>query len=234
MKTLIISTIALCLCAFAPANAQIFNIQLGGGEPLYVGKGADPNDTGTSFTQVESNTTVDNLQDQGGTTQTGVSFTISGGTVYTARYDDTGLLNGYVYIPDPTSASFSFSGLTADAGDSFTLYVYGGNDGGIYGGRDVTVSLTNDGDRSSTANGADPSNFSDPGNYTTITGTIGAGGTLTATATSPNGSGHEADLNGLQLDITAAPTTPEPSTWALMLGGLGVLAFVVRLRAAKA
>jgi PEP-CTERM motif len=42
-----------------------------------------------------------------------------------------------------------------------------------------------------------------------------------------------ASSNAFDVGLTAV-TTPEPSTWALMLGGLGVLAFVVRRRAAKA
>lgn len=42
-----------------------------------------------------------------------------------------------------------------------------------------------------------------------------------------------ASSNAFDVGLTAV-TTPEPSTWAMMLGGLGLLALVVRRRAARA
>jgi len=41
---------------------------------------------------------------------------------------------------------------------------------------------------------------------------------------SANGTGQDfANLNGFQIEVA-----PEPSTWAMLFGGLGMLAFFVR------
>jgi proteasome assembly chaperone (PAC2) family protein len=64
--------------------------------------------------------------------------------------------------------------------------------------------------------------------YADVTG-AGAGDYLAILGnTSNTDKGDQVTLGGVTFDTVA--TTPEPSTYALMLGGLGMLALVARLR----
>ena len=242
MKFIILSALAFAFCAFSSANAQIINIQFEQYGPSYDGTGADPSDNGTTWNQV-INTTSFPLVDQNGAAFGGTTFSVSfsgngqivgGGIPNNGNASDSAsLFTGFVYLPKTTSASFSYSGLTDYAGDTFSLYVYGGDDGTVSdSGRSVTVSLTDDGGGSATPIGGNPSSFSNPGNYAVLTGTIGSDGMITGTATLPAGNMNEADLNALQLDLQPAPT-PEPSTWALILASFSILVVIVRRRTAS-
>ncbi len=148
------------------------------------------------------------------------------------------LMDGYAFnftgngFNGPATTNFTMSGLTAYDGKTFTLVVYAvGNNPGE--GNVVTLS------GASTATGLTTGANRDISSgvgvaYQEFTGTI-TGDTLTIAAGSnttyagdfnANGvSDGVTEVNGFQLQIA-----PEPSTWATMLAGLGLLFGIARLR----
>ena len=131
---------------------------------------------------------------------------------------------------------FTISGLSADVGKQFALYLYAqGSNHGTFSAPQTAPSptanaalfkLTNDGGGSgiATANDGGSGAFVPGVEYVVFYGTVGANGTITGTDGFASGSG-EADFSGLQLDFK---NLPEPTTWAMLAVGLGGLAFVAR------
>ena len=124
---------------------------------------------------------------------------------------DTGT---YTNAGGNVSSTFTFSGLTA--GQSYNLYVYSAPNHD----RESTWSLN-----SSTPVQVGPNSGAttlvSPNNYLLLTGTADVSGNLILQAATVGG--DEIDVNGFQLQ---AQSVPEPSTYALMLGGiLALIAF---------
>jgi hypothetical protein len=156
----------------------------------------------------------------------------------TATNDDT-LVSGKIGPNYNGSASFTVSGLTAG---TYDLIVYAVND---TAGQPATFSDGTTSFSFSDDTGPDfaANNQYNPATNTTATAaaaegdtanyaefddlTVGAGGSITLTSTqlTPSGVGG-GDFNGFQL----IEQTPEPSTYALMLGGLGALVLALRMR----
>ena len=131
--------------------------------------------------------------------------------------------------PNP---SFEFSGLNPD--DTYTLVVYGNDEASNGGGR--SFEITTDGQSEflnlvSTAGyasvGGSPTDgiATYSGNYLEFQGLAASGGNLTFDILGLTNS-NEVDITGFQLEDTGV--IPEPSTWALLLGGLAALVFIRR------
>lgn len=171
---------------------------------------------------------------------TGVS--ISTGTGFNVYIDNSSttspnpsfLMDGYAFnetnassgFPVVATTAFTLSGLTAYDGKAFTLVVYAA---GNNSGEGNTLTLSGASTATGSTTGADRNINNGVGDaYQTFTGTV-TGDTLTITA-APNDTfsgdnGGNTEVNGFQLQIA-----PEPSTWATMLAGLGLLFGIARLR----
>jgi len=156
----------------------------------------------------------------------GLSYADSGVTlssINTAFYED-GLVN------DPT-LSVNVTSLGANyTANGYSLYVYAGSQ---YGGNTSTYKLT-DGAIVETPQGATPGGFDDTGynlgkEYVVFSDLTGSNFTLTDTYSG----GGTATLPGFQI-VANVSAVPEPSTYALLLGGVVVLGFMVRRRQVRA
>ena len=210
----------------APARAQTINVQLAG--DLYTGAGADAL-AGDDWFLVpggsQSNVAV--TTDSTGNALTGVSFTVGANGSFGLRNQPNG--NNLVDFYDYTgSSTFSISGLAADT--PFTIYLYGTPSNQQNGARstEFTLAGANGGGSAVAASRltTEPSttflvNF----DYVVLTGTTDGDGTISGTYTGFSNDGGEADFNGFQLNIA-----PEPSTYAMLLMGLGMLILLPRLR----
>jgi hypothetical protein len=67
--------------------------------------------------------------------------------------------------------------------------------------------------------------------YNTFTGTV-TGDILTLNTTAPSGT-QFTEINGFQLDLASIQEIPEPSTYAMMFAGLGILVWVRRRMGGK-
>ncbi len=116
----------------------------------------------------------------------------------------------------------TISGLGNLIGYKLTIYIYAAGDASGQGSL-ITLGGTGISDTGATAvtTGANRKLSSGVGvAYQVFTGTI-TGSSFTITQDkNPGQTGSNGFLNGLQLDVAAVP---EPSTYAMMLGGLGVL-----------
>ena len=149
----------------------------------------------------------------GGEVETGAS-SIYGLPCYSS--DCTNLEVNYVTLG---SVSQTVNGLMA--GHVYTLsWAYGGRPGG--GAQSLNVSW--DGNVISTDTGS----YGTWTLYTFKVKALGGGDTLTFTSTDAGG------LPGYGNEVTAVSLVPEPATWALMIGGLGLTGFALRRRAGKA
>jgi hypothetical protein len=233
--------LTMALIASGHANAQIINVQFSSG-PNYTGTGADTFDTGTTWNQFGSNTGSDQplVSQSGGTESAQLTFAADGAnyngtdtaqSIPSVDTNTASLLNGFLYqgfVTTPGPITFEISNLGNNV--PFTLYVYGqpGNqpadspNPGL-----ISLAAANGGDSGTvTGNGGSTNSFTPSVNYIVLTGVTSATGTGTISVTDAATTGITV-VNGFQLDLT---NTPEPSTWALMLAGLGTLALVSRLR----
>ena len=251
----ILSCCVFALCALGSANAQIINIQInpsntghGGSAPdAYTGQGSDTNatvDSGLSpqpayyWNQAQggsqTTTTGPALLDTTGASTAGVtstdgaSFSIStpAGEYNNGYYENPAsdpLYDGYAFDSTSQGAnplqnhtiSFDISGLDNEDGKSFSLYLYGNT---------AAIALANANSTGSGSSGTIASVYGE----LTLTGVVDANGMIKGTINIPAGDA-EADFSGVQLDFTPAQT-PEPTAWALILGGLGFLALITRRR----
>jgi hypothetical protein len=135
------------------------------------------------------------------------------GTYGGASYGVSGqvpLSGDFLYATNP-SASLTINGLTA--GDDYTWVLYL-NQGGGSRPVDVTVGAITQ----SITGALDRSAFDEGVNYLTFNGVVDGSGSLVANFAFGPGNVGEMDVNGFQLQ-----TVPEPSTYALVLGGIGML-----------
>ena len=174
------------------------------------------------------------LKDTTGSTAGMLTFASSSGSTYA----DTGssamdaattpLMEDYEYGAGAGGPlSQTISGLSGFVGSTFTLYLY---DAGNQSGQGSTITLSGTGvsDMGASANTTATSRKLSAGvgiAYQTFTGTI-TGNSFTITeAITPGLSGSDGYFNGLQLDIV-----PEPSTYAMVFGGLAILFVLIRSR----
>lgn len=73
--------------------------------------------------------------------------------------------------------------------------------------------------------GANISTFTEGINYVEFDNVVASNNEIVVTIAANNTGQNFANLNGFQIEVA-----PEPSTWAMLFGGLGVLAFFVRRR----
>jgi hypothetical protein len=235
-KVLAVLTAAAALASIS-AHAQIINISfasfVNGG--AYAGKGADPLDTGTTWNQFTNGgsgvISGANLKTStGGATTDSVSTAADGASTVG---NTTDLFNGYLYSVQTSLTSPSTVTINTGLDNQlFSIYLYD-QSGDTTTGRPTAFALAtaNGGATASTLNTTASTGFVLGQNYVVLTGITSATGAVTVdfasiTQTGP-GNHVEGDLNGLQLDFTAA-TIPEPSTYALMFASLGALVFIAR------
>jgi len=164
----------------------------------------------------------------GNTTSIGTSFTYtsggfndSNGTTMDAA--TTPLMEDYFYsyVNQGTGAAptLTFTGLSAYTGDPYEIVLYASGDSAGQGG---TYTLTENAVTGLTLSTTATNRMISGGvgdAYQVFTGTI-LGGDITLTGAYANSS-QFAPINGFQLEVV-----PEPSTWVMVLSGLGALAFV--------
>jgi hypothetical protein len=246
MKKTLLWVVLLASCGLSAKAQLLIDIQFGGSSynsnvsdiqtgPGVVGTAGDYwNDISFSSTVYGSLTT--SLQNVGNSSS-GVSLKItpnngtideySGGpgsstlpsTALSNLYE--GFLNSdsYGYPYTTAGSDFKFSGLTS--GSTYSLYIYSApnrdreSGWSLNGATAVQVGFNS---------GA--TTLEAPNNYIVLTGTADSGGNLDLVASQL--SGYEMDVNGFQLQ---EQVVPEPSVYALLIGGLLTLVIVQRKRA---
>jgi hypothetical protein len=229
---------AVALCSLASVNAQtLINVDFGTGSSPTMSGAAILGSAGDVWNPISADQNGVALLNSAGTAVTGTSWTYTTGH---GLFDNTGgtamdaattpLMEDYMYGNAGNEGGTIF-GLTPGA--AFTLVIYGAGDsvgqsdimslsGDMTGGNTGSILTTTGVDRK-ISNGIGDA-------YNTFTGIVGASGQIQvvlAPNTAVNPSNTNAAFNGFQ--ILEAPV-PEPSTYALMLGGLGLLAFVTLRR----
>jgi hypothetical protein len=236
--TRILVTVLLATAAFSlSVHAQIFSASMSATKDSNVFAGAggtalawDFSDYNASTTTVVNGVTFSGDQDNA---VTGVDFSL---VITGASHDQNGVNDmalattggsaNYAYILQHlayggTPASLTFTGLKA--GDSYELQVFAG------GGASAPETLTD----SSTIPGPSPASPSGTLDYGSAYNTAVAA-YINESFTAPVGGTETINLSGDGYMIVSAvnlQVIPEPSAYALMLGGLGCLIFLVRRRA---
>jgi len=232
-KTILL--VAAITLGIVGAQAQIINIDFdstsGNDDPIlnshtggatYFGQGV-VSDPGNDFwNRHENNTfsnsgfTLSNLFQSDGLTQTGVGITLTGsGGGYSGSGND--LLDDYLFIQTNTNnQTITITGLT---GSFYDIYFYGmGNNAGQ--GSTFTFGTTSLQTTNSPRNGT---SFVQNQNYVVFSGLTPSSGNLSFLWSVGPDNANGA-LNGIQI-VTAIP---EPSTYALLIGGLAALALLRR------
>ena len=227
----ILSLLTLVLASSLAAKAQLITVNFDApgsgvyGGTNYSGPGADTNGVTTEYwnPMVDEGTTGASLAANGITT-TGITFSDTSEAAYGTGSGSTtlGIYNPSWFISRGTDTE-TFNNVPAG---TYDLYIYGqngsfANRGGTYELGSTTQYIENTGDQSSFIAGV---------NYTEYTDiTLNSTGSISFTYAPPPTVPGEGDLSGVQLVEIA---TPEPSTYAMMLGGLALLGFCVRRKAA--
>jgi hypothetical protein len=229
MKTIILSALAFALAPLLTAHAQIivnFDAPGGlsssnyGGAPG--GSGAPGADTGGVTNEYWNPIGSSGDLASNGTTHTGITFTNTIGGSFAnpslialfSPYLDGGGAGGQTETLNNVSAGtydvyiYSQNGAFADRGGEFTL-------------GSTTQFVSNNGDQSTFIEGTNYTEFTNV--KLTATGSISF--TLDAWHGVADATNFEADFNGVQL-----VELPEPTTWAMLFGGMGLLLVVQRLR----
>ena len=162
-------------------------------------------------------------------TRTGTPYNGSGIGATTPDMDPatTNLMEDWLWT-NPGNAStapviWTLTGLSAYAGDAFTLVIYAAGDTADRGGSSSTLTLAADNGGDSASTSGTSRRISDgPGvAYVELSGTVDAAGQVQFSQTSPNFTA----FNGAQILIV-----PEPATWVMLIGGAGILNFWQRFR----
>jgi hypothetical protein len=139
-------------------------------------------------------------------------------------------LDGAVGYPYPTGGygevqSFTNVNLSANTGTGGSSYwFYGDSNNPIPGSSFSFVQAT----------GTTQSGATVDANYVLFSGLTSADGTVSFDLSSPNADGNQgAGIMGLEIVNTSSDAVPEPSTYALLLGGLGFLALKMRRKLVK-
>ena len=261
MKTLVTATIAALLALTTGAKAQIIGVQFFNANSN--GTAITPSELAgevpqTNFNLVSTSASNQLLNDgNGDPTLTSISVNNEGyyfaGSTFTGNSGDQALLSAELNHGDltTTSSNVQVFGITYARYD---VYIYGMSDNksgaistfqlttgaGLPGafissGSSQYLSLATGsftgyvaGTSTYDGSGTPPSGIK-AADYVEFTG-------LTAADLQINFGGYQsnAGMNGIQIvQDLSTPAVPEPSTWAMMLGGLGVLGFCLRRKSAR-
>jgi hypothetical protein len=245
--------LAAALLAFAgqsqAAPLVYYNLNFNGGVggtylPNYTGTGAALG-SGTYWNQIQQtqdgtgnySASLNSLLASDGTTSSGINVSVE----YSRTYNDGGtaagnLLGSWFQADDSVNgggvARVVISGLAA--GTTYDLYTYGINGG--FTGRGTRFIINNNNWTGGTPDGpsfnwlqttgASASSFQEGANYVTFSGVQSFNGNIEFyIGANPTGGNDQGPFNGLQLVTTAIP---EPSTYALVLGGIATLLLIRR------
>jgi hypothetical protein len=216
------------------ARAQVFTSSTpstADADVLNTGSTALAFDFSDAFIGTTSTTTVNGVTFSGSQTNaaTNVSFAYTNlpnndtngtylganGTTTTANYIK--VLSGLMYQANDTSATLTLSGLKS--GDAYTLQIFSGT-GGV-GGPYSEIFSDNGMTGLNSYGGGVSANY-----FLTETFTAATSGTETLQLLPP----VDSDFTILNAVNLRDESVPEPSTYALMLGGLGMLGFMLRRR----
>jgi hypothetical protein len=256
-KSVLILVAAFAFSPSLSAQVLVYNLNFNGGVggtylPNYTGTGAAL-DSGTYWNQIQEtqngignySASFNSLLASDGTTSSGINVLVE----YSRAYNDGGssdnLLGSWFQgdgsVNGGAVARVLISGLAAET--SYNLYTYGINGG--FTGRGTRFIINNnnwtggtpDGDNYNwlQTTGASASSFESGVNYVTFSGAQSFNGNIEfLIGANPVGLWAEgaindqAPFNGLQLEAV-----PEPSTYALVLGGIAALIAVRRRLATR-
>jgi hypothetical protein len=242
--------LAAALLAFAgqsqAAPLVYYNLNFNGGVegtylPNYTGTGAALG-SGTYWNQIQQtqngigsySASFNGLLASDGTTSSGINVLVE----YSRAYNDGGssdnLLGSWFQgdgsVNGGAVGRVVISGLAAG---SYDLYTYGINGG--FTGRGTRFIINNNNWTGGTADGpsynwlqttgASASSFQEGANYVTFSGVQSFNGNIEfLIGANPAGGNNQAPINGFQL----VTVVPEPSTYALVLGGIATLLLIRR------
>ena len=242
--------LAAALLAFASqsqaAPLVYYNLNFNGGVggtylPNYTGTGAALG-SGTYWNQIQQtqngignySASFNGLLASDGTTSSGINVLVE----YSRAYNDGGssdnLLGSWFQgdgsVNGGAVGRVVISGLAAG---SYDLYTYGINGG--FTGRGTRFIINNNNWTGGTADGpsynwlqttgASASSFQEGANYVTFSGVQSFNGNIEfLIGANPAGGNNQAPINGFQL----VTVVPEPSTYALVLGGIATLLLIRR------
>jgi hypothetical protein len=214
--------LAFAWCAPHPLSAQIINFSVASN---YSGQGA-LSDPGHNFWNaiIQNGTTSNDLASDG-VSSTAVTLTVTNSSFYYSNSGKPNGTSGFFFSPYFYTHSTATDTLNNVSAGTYNLYLYGDNSNFASDGVTFTVGTT-----SLNAINTTNSAFIVGNNYVEFTGlTLASTGSISfSMAPAP---GHsEAAFNGLQLEAMPVVTAPEPSTYALLISGLGILAWVCRHR----
>ena len=243
--------LAAALLAFAgqsqAAPLVYYNLNFNGGGggtylPNYTGTGAALG-SGTYWNQIQEtqngignySASFNGLLASDGTTSSGINVSVD----YSRAYNDGGTAAGNLLgswfqgdgsVNGGAVGRVVISGLAAG---SYDLYTYGINGG--FTGRGTRFIINNNNWTGGTADGpsynwlqttgASASSFEEGANYVTFSGVQSFNGNIEfLIGANPAGGNNQAPINGFQL----VTVVPEPSTYALVLGGIATLLLIRR------
>jgi hypothetical protein len=221
-----VRAIAMAAALSVPLSAEaaeLFSVDFGGQAGAATGPAILSGDNNFWNTIGTGPATLYNATSGGGAYNTsGATLATTGwsGTYGGASYGVSGyvpLTGDFAYNTTGT-ASITVADLAAN--DSYTWVFYLNQGGGSR-----QLSITVDGTTLSTTGAVDKSALVSGVNYLTFQGVIGLSGSLVANFAFASGNAGEMDVNGFQLQTD---TIPEPSTYALVLGGIATLLLIRR------
>ena len=223
VKTLSVALLLIASCVLTARGQQVINVQFGdGGDTPLNGTAWSSTISPLSY----SGTIWSEDYNYGNFGQTDLPYSNTGSS--TVGYTLTGPSNlanndTFATLPILQEIEYSYSG-------PLTLTISGLQNGQAYNlaldcafnyADGSTFSITGSSPQSDT--GANASSFINGVNYVDFDSVVASDNEIVVTI-SANGTGQDfANLNGFQIEVA-----PEPSTWAMLFGGLGMLAFFVR------
>jgi hypothetical protein len=251
-KSVLILVAAFAFSPSLSAQVLVYNLNFNGGVGgtyllNYTGTGAAL-DSGTYWNQIQETqngignytASINSLLASDGTTSSGINVLVE----YSRAYNDGGasgnnLLGSWFQADGSINgggvARVLISGLAAET--SYNLYTYGINGG--FTGRGTRFIINNNNWTGGTPDGANynwlqttgasASSFESGVNYVTFSGAQSFNGNIEFyIGANPAGGNDQGPFNGLQLEAV-----PEPSTYALVLGGIAALIAVRRRLATR-
>lgn len=197
-------------------NINIFNTFTSGTTTADLVEDTSGAATTTGATLTFTGTSSNSSSSIGQTTFSGGNFSSS----------DQGFFAGGANTKITGGLTFTVQGLGPEF-SSYNLYVYACDVNNTGGSQGDHITVNGQGPLTNSPTGA--SSYSAGNLYEEFTSLSGAS-TMTFTATSANGVVGE--INGFE--IVGISSTPEPSTYALLLGGVLALGFIVRRRQVRA